>query len=574
MRSYLTSYFKIQILTSNFTLQVTIAMKILSFCNKVIEFSFYTLLFLVPLAFSGSTSELFEFNKMWLTFGMTIVIATAWLTKMTIEKRVVIQRTPLDIPVLLFLLSQIISTLFSLDQHVSFWGYYSRFNGGLLSMICYVLLYYAFVSNLSIKHVFKSLVVSLLAGLAVSLWGVPSHFGADPTCLVFRGNFDTSCWTYQFQPTIRAFSTLGQPAWLAAYLALLLPLSMGYALKQLKVNTQFWLLLALSVFFYLCLIFANTRAGFIAFGIADVILWVLVIAKKLVPFKFYLRALLLFHVAFLVSSFFFGIPIGNLANYSLSSLVSRFHQQPTAQQQQAKPEPGKTTPSQTSDAYDPNITDSGQIRLLVWKGALDAWRNNPLFGTGVETFAFAYYKFRPPEHNLTSEWDYLYNKAHNEYLNYLTTTGLFGLGSYVAMILVFLGILAVKYVKKTKHEQVPQHAHDTHELRIKRQQVITLGLVSGYLSILISNFLGFSVVIINLYLFLIPAFVFFLNDLINPAKTLVLPVKRKTGAQNKPLYQSLSMDWDWTVLHCRHEFGLRSHPVLAGRCRLCAWRKS
>src|SRR5438552_3313772 len=126
-------------------------MKSLSYLNKTITYSFYLLLFLVPLIFFGNTSELFELNKMWLTFGLTTIITTAWISKMIISKKILITRTPLDIPLALFLTSQIISTIFSLDQHVSFWGYYSRFNGGLLSTISYYILYYALISNLQIK---------------------------------------------------------------------------------------------------------------------------------------------------------------------------------------------------------------------------------------------------------------------------------------------------------------------------------------------------------------------------------------------------------------------------------------
>ena len=51
-------------------------------------------------------------------------------------------------------------------------------------------------------------------------------------------------------------------------------------------------------------------------------------------------------------------------------------------------------------------------------------------------------------HNLTSEWDFLYNKAHNEYLNYLATTGLFGLGSY----LLFIGVFLVWFVSRVKYQ--------------------------------------------------------------------------------------------------------------------------
>ena len=122
-------------------------------CNKVIEYSFYALFALVPLAFTSVTSELFEMNKMWLVWILTIIIATSWIIKMVLQKKILFCRTPLDIPIGLFLLSQIISTIFSLDPHVSLWGYYSRFNGGLLSITSYILLYYAFLSNF--KYIFN-----------------------------------------------------------------------------------------------------------------------------------------------------------------------------------------------------------------------------------------------------------------------------------------------------------------------------------------------------------------------------------------------------------------------------------
>lgn len=108
--------------------------------NKSIEILFYTIFLTVPLAMYPTTSELFEFNKMWLVYIYCLVLLFLWGTKIIIQRRLVIRRTFFDIPLLLFLSSQLISTLFSLDLHTSFWGYYSRFNGGLLSMLCYVFL--------------------------------------------------------------------------------------------------------------------------------------------------------------------------------------------------------------------------------------------------------------------------------------------------------------------------------------------------------------------------------------------------------------------------------------------------
>ncbi|MBU4015874.1 O-antigen ligase family protein [Patescibacteria group bacterium] len=477
-------------------------MKIASYCNKIIRYSFYSLFFFVPLIFFGNTSELFEFNKMWLTFGLTIVIGAAWISKMIIERTISVKRTPLDIPIILFLISQIISTIFSFDSHVSFWGYYTRFNGGLLSLLSYIFLYYALISNLQVKHVMRILLISLISGIFTALWGFPSHFGYDPTCLVFRGSLDTNCWTDAFKPTVRVFSTLGQPAWFAAYLNVLLPLSITYFLINAKKKLNLFAVCCLlsAVLFYTCLIFTNTRAGNAAFIVSDIILWLILFSKKFYPPKTLLKHFLILHFAFTTCSFFFGAPIDSLNKFTLPQLQKKL----VASAQ-------VSSNSATKPAIQTNsITDSGDIRLLVWRGAIDAWKAYPVFGTGVETFAFAYYRFRPPEHNMTSEWDYLYNKAHNEYLNYLTTTGIFGLGSYIAIIGTFM-FLCLKKIKMIKHNTNPEKEKLLALNYDFGLCTLIFALFASYISILITNFFGFSVVIISLYFFLIPAFFFIIT---------------------------------------------------------------
>lgn len=466
----------------------------MAFLNRIIEYSFYVLFFFVPLFFLGNTSELFELNKMWLTFALAVVIGAVWFMKMIAERKILIRRTPLDIPIILFLISQIISSIFSLDPHVSFWGFYSRFNGGLLSFITYILLYYAFVSNLELIHVLRSIKISLISCVITALWGLPSHFGYDPTCLLFRGELNTNCWTDAFRPTIRVFSTLGQPAWFAAYLDVLLPISIAYVLitaKEKKKNTMA-VFLAITLLFYICLMFANTRAGTLGFFVTDIILWVILFARKIFNFKKTLKYFLIIHLGFALCNFLFGAPIGSLDKYTLPQLQKKF----TANAQRLKADITKKNVIKIT-----GITDSAQIRLIVWKGAINAWKASPIFGTGVETFAYAYYLHRPAEHNMTSEWDYLYNKAHNEYLNYLTTTGIIGLASYLSIIFVFLYVTfkAIMSKKERGHSEL----------------ILIIALFASFLTILITNFFGFSVVIINLFLFFIPIFVFFSIGKIN-----------------------------------------------------------
>src|SRR5574337_1166296 len=108
--------------------------------DNIITYSFYLLFTLVPLFWTSLNYELFEYNKMILTYGFTVVIVGAWILKSINDKRLTIKRTPLDIPLLLFLVANILSTIFSMDVHTSIWGYYSRSNGGLLSIISYLLL--------------------------------------------------------------------------------------------------------------------------------------------------------------------------------------------------------------------------------------------------------------------------------------------------------------------------------------------------------------------------------------------------------------------------------------------------
>ncbi len=570
-------------------------MKLFNFCNKVIEYSFYLVFFLVPLALTSDTSELFEFNKLWITYILTLIIALAWFTKMVIRKKFSIQKTPLDIPIALFLVSQIISTFISMDMHVSIWGYYSRFNGGLLSIFSYVFLYYAFLSNLKdakeekvgfgIKNVYiflagiviffigtlvssgiktteaagfpYQMVATLVGALAsfavfmygapkgylnkafyaifssaalIVLWGLPSHFGYDPTCLLFRGSFDVSCWTNDFQPKVRIFSTLGQPDWMAAYLIVILPViaalginfSKGKAFFDKKISllknlNLFYLISFLVIFaaFYLSLLYTQARSAILAFWIVFPIVLIFYawfhLKHELLSKKFNIDFKIIIFLLVIVTTitFFAGQPFGQLNKFTYQGLQARYF---TKSQPVVTPKNTKTaitptpTPAQkgTLPTGELGGTDSGIIRLLVWGGAINIWKNNPIFGSGVETYAFAYYKYRPAAHNLTSEWKFLYNKAHNEFLNYLATTGTFGIATYLSMIGGFLFFTGKYIYKRRKH--------------LAEKDFLIISIVGGYFGILISNFFGFSVVIINVFFFTIPAFVFVLAGLINPEK--------------------------------------------------------
>ena len=375
----------------------------------------------------------------------------------------------------LFLAANILSTVFSIDRHTSIFGYYSRFNGGLLSIAAFIILYFGVIANLNRLQAKKVIFFSLISAFLVAVWGIPSHFGLDFSCWLIVGKF-TPCWQQDFNPTLRIFSTLGQPNWLAAFLVITAPGAWAFliASQKIKLKLFFWLI---SSVMFLALIFTNSRAGIAAFAISVTVFLILLIigfAKKTIDLNWKTQGLWIgsLVVAFALIFFVFGqFLLGRV-----TQVAESLPQQPTS-------------PSgQTAIAV--GGTESGKIRLIVWKGAIEIFKHYPITGSGVETFAYSYYQFRPTEHNQTTEWNFLYNKAHNEFLNYLATTGAAGIVSYLLFIGVFLFLATFAVVKKTNNS---------------KNKLLAIGLISGFVGNLAANFFGFSVVATNLLFFLIPA---------------------------------------------------------------------
>ena len=248
---------------------------------------FYILFFSVPLVLWPYTSELFEFNKMVLVYILTVLIMAVWLSRCLAAKRIIFRRTILDIPLLAFLGSQVLSTIFSIDPRTSLLGYYSRFNGGLLSTVCYSLLYWAFVSNMTKRNTLYVIRYTLVSACLVSLYGVAEHFGIDK-----------NLWVQDVQN--RVFSTLGQPNWLATWLVGLIPITWALALKRKPL-----LFYSLTLLLYLALLFTKSRSGFLGFVAADFIFWTgtFLIYKKQVLSQF-----VICHLSFVILSLVVGFP--------------------------------------------------------------------------------------------------------------------------------------------------------------------------------------------------------------------------------------------------------------------------
>lgn len=426
---------------------------------SLITTCFHALLLTTPFVFTWVNSELFEFNKMLWVYGFTVIITALWLGRMVVERRVIWRKHPAVLLALVFLTGQAAATLFSIHFRTSLFGFYSRLNGGFFSSLAYALLLAALINNVPKKQRWSLLLTTALSAILAALYALPEHFGASPSCYLMKKTWTISCWKQNVQE--RVFGTFGQPNWLATFLVGVAPIVGLLATKARGGVRQFWLIgLALLV---AVIWFTKSRSGLIGLGSVG-LGWLILAVKpwwqpkveKLLRPRWLKIGLLAVVISLILGvGFYFSqhIPVANV-----------------------------------EDSFDLSQgTESGSIRLIVWRGALKVWQRYPLFGSGPGTFAYSYYQDRPVEHNLVSEWEHLYNKAHNELLNYLAETGLVGTITY----LVFLGGLVwllSRQLPKDKPVYSPAAA----------------GLLS-LIGLSVTNFFGFSTVVSNLLLFLLPA---------------------------------------------------------------------
>lgn len=433
--------------------------------RRVIVTTLYLLAIFIPLTLTTVNHELFEFPKFILLLSGTMIITLAWSTDLFFRRNfsatLARLRSPLSYAVLAVLATALLSTLFSLVPYTSFWGYYTRFHQGLLTTICYTIIYFAALNWLDRKSTQKLIKITVGTAIIICVYGILEHFGIDK-------NF----WRQDVQN--RIFSTLGQPNWLAAYVIPNLFLALYLHQKNLSAKHSWRFYLAFAILFA-ALIFTKSRSGFLGFFLALFTYWLLhrrssrtyALSSFLRPYLIGMAGLILI----------FGTPFTPTLSFVIGNRSSTI------------------TPAPTGTVLESGGTESGDIRKIVWSGALKLIAKHPLLGTGPETFAYTYYWERPQSHNLTSEWDFIYNKAHNEYLNIAAGTGVLGLIGYLYW---HYAIFTLSFSKIPTTKKMNQHELD--DLRLYYPVV-----GASVVAFAVTNFFGFSVIPVYFFLVIISA---------------------------------------------------------------------
>lgn len=434
-----------------------------SLLDRFIWLVFLALTIFTPLLFTNINTELYEVPKMSIIYFGASLLLTLTAIKFVIDKKITLPKTPILLLLLAFIGANIASTIISLDKFTSIFGYPTRLNGGLISQLAFFIVFASALINLTSQKALRLLIVTVVTAFVVAQIGIASHFNLDASCLVLTGDLSSNCWQAEFNPRLRIFSTMGQPNWLATYLILTIPLSLALLFSTSQIRSRL-VLSTIAFSLILALILTNSRSGFAGL-IAALIIFFVLNSKTLIQKnrRLFFASIVIF--VFLILTF------GSTLLLRINESIKR----------QKTVEGG---------------TETGQIRLIVWQGAIEAFKKAPLLGNGPETFAYSYSMNRPSVHNQTTEWNFFYNKAHNEFLNYLVNIGLVG-------TLTYLAFLTASLIRLLKIGQ----SQDSLTSSISK---------AGFSSIIgyhVAIFFGFSTVASQLVMFLTLAQILILNKI-------------------------------------------------------------
>lgn len=354
------------------------------------------LLFITPLVMVNDTNELFEFPKAFFVYFLGTVVFSIGLTALVIKKRKIFWPS---YAVLLFLITNLISTIFSSHVYTSFWGYYTRFNDGLLSILIFIAIYFVCLNWSNEWSVQNLLKISALTIFPISMIGVMQHYaiGAD------------------YEQIERVYSTFGQPNWLAQYLVMVLPVVLYFF------ATGFWIFWGIVFALgFACLWFSYSMSGILGFAVMSVVFFWIFYYKK----NFRSGSLVKIVILYLLCLVF--------ALFNLGLYKAKIHD--------ALKDFGKRAESivkvyAQEGGY--KLSDPGFIRLGLWDGSFKLFLSSQkifTIGTGPETFPYAFQPFRPLSLNYSSEWDYVFNKPHNYYLEVMTETGILGFLAFIYLV--------------------------------------------------------------------------------------------------------------------------------------------
>lgn len=341
---------------------------------------------------------------------------------------------------LAYLLAILASCAVSVDFNLSFWGDAERMLG-VFHIFHFLIFYFILITVFRTWRDWRILLIfSVLIATAISLMGL---FGSN------------------------VYATIGNTAYVSGYLIF----NLFFVLLLFFRSRGFWRYLYLLPVFFMLLEFKNMRTSGAIIGLGlSILLLFFLLGLSHVNKKVRRASLLVFIIMFIGAVVVFS-------QYQSAWFKKSFLSNLTAQ---------KAT---------------FQTRLISWRGAAADFKHHPVFGTGFGNYAIIFDKhFDPKFFNYVKNETY-FDRAHNNLIDIVSTTGLVGLLSYLSIFAAALYYLFLEFKKNGRRSG--GEAGGKRNLEI----IIIISLLAAYF---IQNLAVFDSFVTYIGLMILLGFIYFI----------------------------------------------------------------
>ena len=401
-----------------------------AFCESLIECGWLLAIIATPLYFNIYSFRVFEPDKASLLRSIALLVVAAWLIEwLCVPRRGLgnprrmlqaVGRHPLAAPVLMIVLTEAVATTFSVVPRVSLLGSYVRLQG-TLTTLAYLILFAAAAAHVHRPDQVKRMLSAVaLSSLPIALYALVQYLGLDPLA------------PWDLDVRVRPPANLGNPVFLGGYLAMSTVVVLGLLTARLR---------RLS---------GEHTGGILRVGITlayGVVFGLDLVAIVLTQSRGPLLALYIGLVCYL----FLATTVPSAKRFAIAALLILIVAVPgvlgliavrAGTREQVQTQAGRWT-----TAFDTRNGSVG-VRVAIWNGVIalvtsrtplelpdgrrDAWHAiRPIFGYGPESLAVTFRINARPELARLEGRPVYADRAHNETLDMLATTGILGVTSYL-----------------------------------------------------------------------------------------------------------------------------------------------
>jgi len=344
---------------------------------------------LTTLYFNSKIQDPFNSPKLWL-----IVLLSSWLfghVITSIKSNIAVNKNVIY-AIFIFLFSGLISFLLTNPLYTGFFGETQRRNG-FLSYLCLSIILISAMQSIKFSFITRLSLIVILVGLVLSVYGLMQISGLDFVK-----------WNNPYNAVI---STVGNPNFAAAIMAIIATLNFGFSLMPNFNLAQRLLHLAVFVLSFVAIFRSDARQGLVSGAVGIGTITIIYVHSK------YRKIGWLFAFSALIIGIF--SILGMLQKGPLQSLLYK---------------------------------DSVSVRGYYWRAGIEMFRDNFLFGVGQDRYGAFFKAYREPQYSLTYGFDITSSNAHNVPIQLFSTGGIFFGGAYLVLMGIVL-LYSYRGIKKS-----------------------------------------------------------------------------------------------------------------------------